>query len=764
MIFAFLMLILNIFRFDKRTNRKESDSYMKAKVSVQPFYTGIDEFELIHDRFQALVTGLRSFLNDNAETHRVRRSISETSSSSQAHDFFQSLREYDVDGAVDILRSGLDITSLNDINGRTILHILVICGGDLNNSVSKNNEFRGSLSRMSLNDSSFQNSGVVLSERKDVVSTLLEGFEGIRKLVFATDMFGRIPLHYAAIDGNQNLARQLIQVSSSSYEAFWVDGEGHSPLFYAISNGHTGVVTEILKIDGVNVNDLFKGPSLEPSSVSLSLTPVTPVNPGASILPHFSPLALACRYGHDKIVKLLIENGADPNISDEDGETPLHYCAKNGFANCMRLLLTMYGNENIPEKNLYRIDTEIKDYLYQWTPIFLAATEGNTYCIELLIEHGAKVVLTDTNGWTPLEHAVFRGHLEAAKKIKPFFQNKSANLEGNDISPVGRSRVNDSFTSMFYGHKYLVAQCMIMINLGFNDLRNLSPPVEFEDKNFIAYQSVSLIVTAINGVGEPAILDLPVKNFTDPVIFFTNQGNVDVNNIRIRFDLVPTYGSEKRSFVGTSVASLDSISRQAKTAVNRISSPILNEEFDVIGKINFELLVVKPFQHEGISIGSKQTYWKSIETKVIGHRGAGANNETVSNLQVNENTVLSMITGASLGAEYVEFDVQLTRDHVPVIYHDWILSETGLHIPVNAISLKEFESLGHRSLKKAKSRGRMSRHNSRSLSDDDSSKSDIFDNIEALNHRRHHGGRADKAIKAPFATLKSAFSVSFVYD
>jgi glycerophosphodiester phosphodiesterase len=59
-------------------------------------------------------------------------------------------------------------------------------------------------------------------------------------------------------------------------------------------------------------------------------------------------------------------------------------------------------------------------------------------------------------------------------------------------------------------------------------------------------------------------------------------------------------------------------------------------------------------------------------------------------LQVGENTVLSFVTAASLGAEYVEFDVQLTRDNVPVIYHDWCVTETGLDIPVSGISSKQF--------------------------------------------------------------------------
>lgn len=38
-------------------------------------------------------------------------------------------------------------------------------------------------------------------------------------------------------------------------------------------------------------------------------------------------------------------------------------------------------------------------------------------------------------------------------------------------------------------------------------------------------------------------------------------------------------------------------------------------------------------------------------------------------------------------------DVQLTKDLVPVIYHDWTVTETGFDIPLNAISAEQFLNL-----------------------------------------------------------------------
>ena len=39
-------------------------------------------------------------------------------------------------------------------------------------------------------------------------------------------------------------------------------------------------------------------------------------------------------------------------------------------------------------------------------------------------------------------------------------------------------------------------------------------------------------------------------------------------------------------------------------------------------------------------------------------------------LQLGENTVLALSTGGKLGAVAVEFDVQLTKDKTPILYHD----------------------------------------------------------------------------------------------
>lgn len=54
--------------------------------------------------------------------------------------------------------------------------------------------------------------------------------------------------------------------------------------------------------------------------------------------------------------------------------------------------------------------------------------------------------------------------------------------------------------------------------------------------------------------------------------------------------------------------------------------------------------------------------------KVIGHRGASG--------YAPENTLISMYKAWELGVKWVEFDVMLTKDHIPIIIHDERLDRT----------------------------------------------------------------------------------------
>jgi ankyrin repeat protein len=62
-----------------------------------------------------------------------------------------------------------------------------------------------------------------------------------------------------------------------------------------------------------------------------------------------APIQSAAAGGHKKIVKMLMDHGADPNIREQGGFTPLHAAAENGDEEMIRLLL--YGGADLTLKN-----------------------------------------------------------------------------------------------------------------------------------------------------------------------------------------------------------------------------------------------------------------------------------------------------------------------------------------------------------------------------------------------------------------------------
>ena len=52
-----------------------------------------------------------------------------------------------------------------------------------------------------------------------------------------------------------------------------------------------------------------------------------------------TPLMRSSFHGHNKIVDLLLKNGADPNIADIGGATALHFAARKGNVKVMQSLL-----------------------------------------------------------------------------------------------------------------------------------------------------------------------------------------------------------------------------------------------------------------------------------------------------------------------------------------------------------------------------------------------------------------------------------------
>ncbi|KAF7384298.1 hypothetical protein HZH66_012548 [Vespula vulgaris] len=145
-----------------------------------------------------------------------------------------------------------------------------------------------------------------------------------------------------------------------------------------------------------------------------------------------------------------------------------------------------------------------------------------------------------------------------------------------------------------------------------------------------------------------------------------------------------------------------------QSSVGILTVPITSTKHRPIGQLTVEYVVIKsiPNYPWDMSISYAKHWeqrWSGLD---VGHRGLGTSFkfETKNCANVRENTIASLKTASYHGADMVEFDVQLSKDYVPVIYHDFYVSISikrkkqieamdTLDIPVKDLTLEQLHLL-----------------------------------------------------------------------
>ena len=128
----------------------------------------------------------------------------------------------------------------------------------------------------------------------------------------------------------------------------------------------------------------------------------------------WTPLDLAVKNNNIKMVKLLIKEGADVNMSEV---TPLHYAVEDNNIKIVKFLIKEGANINA-------IARHIRD-----TPLHRAVGSNKIEVVKLLIEEGANVNIADIRGITPLLYAVYNDN---GTEISELLINSGANVNSVD--------------------------------------------------------------------------------------------------------------------------------------------------------------------------------------------------------------------------------------------------------------------------------------------------------------------------------------------
>ncbi|KAH8125519.1 ankyrin repeat-containing domain protein [Trichoderma asperelloides] len=117
-----------------------------------------------------------------------------------------------------------------------------------------------------------------------------------------------------------------------------------------------------------------------------------------------TPLHRAAWNAQVYMVQLLLNQGANVEATDNDGDRPLHFAVQKREADITRLLLHQGAN------------IEAKDS-YGETPLHITASEGDVDLARLLLDQGADVNANNKGYRTPLQLAAESGHVDMARLL-----------------------------------------------------------------------------------------------------------------------------------------------------------------------------------------------------------------------------------------------------------------------------------------------------------------------------------------------------------
>ncbi|GCE98625.1 phosphate system positive regulatory protein pho81 [Zygosaccharomyces mellis] len=464
--------------------------------------------------------------------------------------------------------------------------------------------------------------------------------ETLGRLLNAKDLHQRTPLHYAAELGKFDVVKLLID-SKTLDTVDNLDDDSKTPLVLAIIANHIDVVEKLL-VDG----NASPSPKIDESTK-----------------PQFAPLIVACRYNNYMAAKLLLDIGALDlsNMTDPEGLGVLHVVAKEGGDAQLIQLLVHSG-----------ADPNGVDSFNQWTPIFYAVQEGHAETVNELLNHGARMDITDEKNLGVTYYAIWEGHLDVLnvllKRVDEQYETKEkkvAVLQSNTpftspMSPSNSLHDIPDFTLpppiiplRKYGHNFLEKKIFVKLMI-----RSGSTAIDFNKGEEVILSSPGRITLTSN---QPDIIPrniiLPLVEEDDGEVVFQVDSLEDFS---IDFEVFPAFGT--RIIAKTTAMSSVFKHRLANGAAN-ISLPLFDSRLINVGTLTFDYQIIFPYSGKPLEITKYDTYWKSsggsdADTGRDGHRVVTSSSLNGSFVNV---TVCTLNDGTIIVAPNTFFEVKTAK-------------------------------------------------------------------------------------------------------
>ncbi|XP_029587311.1 histone-lysine N-methyltransferase EHMT2 isoform X2 [Salmo trutta] len=173
----------------------------------------------------------------------------------------------------------------------------------------------------------------------------------------------RTPLLEAIVNNHVEVTRYLVQSGACVYHT---EEDGYTGLHHAAKLGSLDIVTLLLETGQVDINAQDSG--------------------------GWTPIIWAAEHKHIKVIRALLNRGADVTLKDKEMNACLHWAS---FAGCVTIA-EMVLNAGCPLTSVN---------MHGDTPLHIASREGFLDCVTLFLSRGADIDIMNREGDTPLSLA-----------------------------------------------------------------------------------------------------------------------------------------------------------------------------------------------------------------------------------------------------------------------------------------------------------------------------------------------------------------------